>query len=323
MTRELLILRHGKSDWDAGADDFNRPICDRGKRGAQRVGVWLLGQQSVPDYVISSPAIRAITTAEKTAKVMDLDVRDIVTDVRIYNADRDALLAVLQDCPEQAGRVMLVGHNPGLEQLLRYLADDLSVAGDRKLLPAAAVARLRMPACWDASKLTAGCAQLLSLVRPKALPRHFPFPAPGSEEQRKRPAYYYSQSSVIPWRMTDQGVQILLISSSQRKHWVVPKGIQEPGLSPQQSAAKEAWEEAGIEGVVDDVALGRYRYSKWGAECTVQVYSMRVEREIAEHQWLESHRGRQWHSPADAAALLKERQLLPMLDALLERIGKR
>ena len=65
MTRELLILRHGKSDWEAGTDDFHRPLKDRGKRGAQRVGVWLLQQGLLPDHVVSSPAERAIVTAEK------------------------------------------------------------------------------------------------------------------------------------------------------------------------------------------------------------------------------------------------------------------
>ena len=322
MSRELLILRHGKSDWDAGKDDFNRPINDRGKRSAQRVGVWLLGQQLGPDFIVASPAQRAITTAEKTIKAMGQDARGIHPDERIYMADLDALLMVLQDCPEHARRVMLVGHNPGLESLLQYLAEDLGAAGDGKLMPTAAIARLSMPACWDSASLTQGCARLLSLTLPKSLPKKFPFPAPGADEWRKRPAYYYRQSSVIPWQMTDQGLRILLIASSQCKHWVVPKGIQEPGLSPQQSAAKEALEEAGIEGVVDEAALGSYRYRKWGAECTVQVYPMRVEREIAEEQWQESHRGRKWLSPKKAAGLLKQQQLLPLLDVLSERIER-
>ncbi|MES9976090.1 MAG: histidine phosphatase family protein, partial [Candidatus Thiodiazotropha sp.] len=68
MTRELMLLRHGKSDWSQQLEDFKRPLKDRGKRGAQRMGVWLLQQQLQPDYVISSPAERAIVTAQKTVK---------------------------------------------------------------------------------------------------------------------------------------------------------------------------------------------------------------------------------------------------------------
>ena len=48
MTRELLILRHGKSDWSTGEDDFDRPLVDRGKRGAQRMGVWLATNNMIP-----------------------------------------------------------------------------------------------------------------------------------------------------------------------------------------------------------------------------------------------------------------------------------
>ncbi len=68
MTHELLILRHGKSDWDAGTDDYHRPLMDRGKRGAQRMGIWLLQRQLLPDLIISSPAERALVTAQKLCK---------------------------------------------------------------------------------------------------------------------------------------------------------------------------------------------------------------------------------------------------------------
>lgn len=318
MTRELLILRHGKSDWGASTDDFHRPINDRGKRSAQRIGVWLHGQGLRPDYIVSSPAERAITSAEKACKAMAMDARCIVTDRRLYMADLEALLAVLQDCPAGAKRLMMVGHNPGLEELLQYLVGDvIERAEDGKLLPTATLARLQLQ---DGAETTAGNAQLLSLTRPKSLPKKFPFPQPAGGEWRDRPAYYYSQSSVIPYRIGDRGVEILVIASSKKKHPVVPKGIQEPGLSAQDSAAKEALEEAGIEGEVAEQELGRYSYNKWGAECTVKVYPMRVTRELPEAEWPESHRGRQWMSPAQAAAHLREQQLLPLLQRLVKQL---
>jgi len=70
MSRELLLLRHGKSDWNSGVTDFRRPLKDRGKRGAQRMGTWLWQQDLRPDLILSSPAERALTTAHKCCKSM-------------------------------------------------------------------------------------------------------------------------------------------------------------------------------------------------------------------------------------------------------------
>ena len=59
MTRELLLFRHGKSDWSTGVDDYHRPLKDRGKRGAQRIGVWLAQQKMIPDLIVTSPPYAA------------------------------------------------------------------------------------------------------------------------------------------------------------------------------------------------------------------------------------------------------------------------
>jgi phosphohistidine phosphatase len=319
MTRELLLLRHGKSDWDTGVDDFHRPLKDRGKRGAQRIGVWLAQQNILPDLIVASPAERALVTAQKTCKAMGNSDEGIQRDKRIYAAAIDELLAVLADCPQDAGRVMLVGHNPGLEELLVWLASEtVPEPEDGKRLPTATLARLQMPADWRA--LVAGCARLESVTRSGTLPKKFPYPAPNGKERRDRPAYYYTQSSVIPYRMRDGKPEILVVASSKKNHLVVPKGIKEPGLSPQASAAKEALEEAGIEGEVADTALGSYSCEKWGATCTVTVYPMKVTRVIAEEEWEESHRGRQWVSPEKAASQLKQQELRPLVKKLAAMI---
>jgi phosphohistidine phosphatase len=319
MTRELLLLRHGKSDWDTGVDDFHRPLKDRGKRGAQRIGVWLAQQNILPDLIVASPAERALVTAQKTCKAMGNSDEGIQRDKRIYAAAIDELLAVLADCPQDAGRVMLVGHNPGLEELLVWLASEtVPEPEDGKRLPTATLARLQMPADWRA--LVAGCARLESVTRSGTLPKKFPYPAPNGKERRDRPAYYYTQSSVIPYRMRDGKPEILVVASSKKHHLVVPKGIKEPGLSPQASAAKEALEEAGIEGEVADTALGSYSCEKWGATCTVTVYPMKVTRVIAEEEWEESHRGRQWVSPEKAASQLKQQELRPLVKKLAAMI---
>jgi phosphohistidine phosphatase len=136
-------------------------------------------------------------------------------------------------------------------------------------------------------------------------------------ERRDRPAYYYTQSSVIPYRLRDGKPEILIISSSKQKHWVVPKGIKDPGLSAQDSAAKEAWEEAGVEGRVVESAIGNYAYEKWGATCTVDVYPMEVTRMLPEKEWEERHRGREWVSPEQAQQRLRQDELKPMISALV------
>ena len=312
MTTELLLLRHGKSDWETQFDDFHRPLKDRGKRDAQRIGVWLAQHELIPDYIISSPAERALVSAQKCCKAMGLGTQQIHPEPRVYAADRDMLLAVLADCPEQAKRVMLVGHNPALEELLSWLSDeDIATPEDGKLLPTATLARLQLKTNWNSLRL--GCAKVASITRPRELPKKFPFPSPQGNESRDRPAYYYAQSSVIPWRMKNGEVEILVILSSKKKHWVVPKGIWEPGLTARESAAREALEEAGVEGLVAETVIGTYAYPKWGATCTVEVYPMEVTRVLPDEEWQEVHRGREWVSLKQAAKKLKQDELKPML----------
>ena len=150
MTRELLILRHGKSDWDAGTDDYHRPLKDRGKRGAQRMGVWLAQQQLIPDHIISSPAERALVTAQKLCKAMGMGDQDIQRDERVYGATAGELLEVVTGCPEKVQRLLLIGHNPGLEDLLVLLAGEaVTEPADGKLLPTATLARLILPDAWQ------------------------------------------------------------------------------------------------------------------------------------------------------------------------------
>jgi phosphohistidine phosphatase len=167
MPRELLILRHAKSDWESGAaSDFDRPLAKRGRKDAPRVGEWLYREGMVPDLVISSPAERARQTALEVCKSMDYKQKKIVWDGDVYAAGVEELLRVLARAPSDAVTVMLVGHNPGLEDLLIFLGgDEVEVPDDGKLLPTAALARLEMPKDWSA--LQAGCAQLVSITRPR------------------------------------------------------------------------------------------------------------------------------------------------------------
>ncbi len=319
MSRELLLLRHGKSDWGVDVDDYQRPLKNRGKRGAQRIGAWLQQQELIPDFIISSPAERALGTAQKCCKAMGIGAKQIHHDERVYLATLKQLLKVLAECPTAAQRVLLVGHNPGLELLLEYLSDaPIEVPEDGKLMPTATLAQLAMPEDWR--KLESGQAKLLQLTRAIDLPQKFRFPSPDGKDLRDRPAYYYTQSAVIPYRVHNGRLEILIISSSSNKHWGIPKGIADPGHSLQESAHNEAGEEAGVEGQVEQEAIGGYSYPKWGGDCSVTVYSMAVTRELPEEEWEERHRGRQWVSAKEAATLLKHKQLGPMVIKLEKRL---
>ena len=169
MTRELIILRHTKSAWDTdAATDFERPLAKRGRKATPRVGHFLLGQQLVPDYVVSSPAERARQTVLGVCEQLGVDGDQVNWDSRIYGGSTASLVSVLEDCPRNAERVLIAGHNPGLEYLLLYLCDhDVPLSGDGKLLPTAAVAHLEIASDW--SSLERGAARLLSLTRARSL----------------------------------------------------------------------------------------------------------------------------------------------------------
>ena len=135
------------------------------------------------------------------------------------------------------------------------------------------------------------------------------------------PPWFFRQSAVVPWRRGDAGIEVLLITSNRRRRWIIPKGVVEPHLSPQDSAAQEAYEEAGVRGDVDREPLGTYTYDKWGGTCTCTVYPMAVT-EVLE-TWPEPHRDRCWVSPETAAQRVKESGLAEMLRALPARLEGR
>ena len=318
--RELLIYRHGHAQDKDYASDFERELRDKGKRNAQRIGVWLMRNNKIPDYVLSSSAVRARRTAEKTLKTAGLGSTLINCREELYQATVDDLIEGLRQVPSNAGRVMLVGHNPVLEQLLLTLSrTPVPQTEDGAILTPASLALLELECDWD--KLGNDVAQLQQIVYPETLPRLFPYPDIDGKESRTRPAYYYSQSSVIPYRVADNGLQVLIIASSKKKHWVIPKGIHDPGLTSQQSAAKEAFEEAGVKGIVAEQEIGAYDYPKWDASCHVKVYPMKVEQVIHEKDWEESHRGRRWVGVPEAVEKLKNpevKRIVGLLPGWLE-----
>ena len=133
------------------------------------------------------------------------------------------------------------------------------------------------------------------------------------KNRQAKPKQYYRQSAVIPFRRDKKGkLRVLLITTRKSRRWIVPKGIVEPGMTPAASAAKEAYEEAGVQGRVSKKKLGTYHYEKWGGTCKVKVYLLEVTKVLG--KWPESSsRTREWVSAKKAATLVNEPGLRRLL----------
>lgn len=134
---------------------------------------------------------------------------------------------------------------------------------------------------------------------------------------RSVPEHYFQQSAALPFRETESGLQILVITSHKRHRWVIPKGVREPGMHAADSAAREALEEAGVEGDIDYRCLGRYRYRKWGGVCIVEVYPLAVDRILG--RWPEDSRIREWVSPRTAVERVDEPELKRLIELFSSR----
>jgi len=144
LQKELLLLRHGKSDWNTDTSDFNRPLNKRGRLNAQQMGLWLKKQNLTPDLIITSPATRALSTAEIVCKALGISAQTIQTDKLIYQASLSNLNQVLLTAPDSAQRLLLVGHNPALESLVSLLAPNATYSTNGKLMPTAALAYFQL-----------------------------------------------------------------------------------------------------------------------------------------------------------------------------------
>jgi phosphohistidine phosphatase len=120
--KTLFLIRHAKSSWDASnVDDFERPLNERGKRDAPRMGKRLKEKEIHPDLMLSSPAKRALSTAKKIAKVLKYPKADIKTERRLYHADEDTMLSIVTELKDKHNVVMIFSHNPGLTDFVNSL----------------------------------------------------------------------------------------------------------------------------------------------------------------------------------------------------------
>jgi len=113
--KRLYLIRHAKSSWeDPQLADFDRPLNERGKRDAPRMGKRLAEAGHVPGALLSSPAKRAFSTAKKIGRELGFRKKDIRQDAALYHADESGLLRTVQGQSDKLDSVMLFGHNPGL-----------------------------------------------------------------------------------------------------------------------------------------------------------------------------------------------------------------
>jgi phosphohistidine phosphatase len=169
MSRELLVFRHGKSDWDSGSGgDFGRPLAKRGRKAVKRMAGWLGEQNLLPDHIVSSTALRAEQTTLGLCEHAGIPTSAITWAEAIYEAGVSTLLTVLSEADDGWERLMIVGHNPGFESLVAYLTGryiDGPLTSPN--FPTAALAHLAMPEDW--ARLESGCAHLITFVRPRDL----------------------------------------------------------------------------------------------------------------------------------------------------------
>lgn len=136
--KTLLILRHAKSSWsDASLSDHQRPLNKRGRRDAPRMGALLRDEGLTPDLIISSSARRALETAEVVADESGCQGR-LITTRELYHADPESYLAVAREYGGSNEIVMVVGHNPGIEDFVEQLT------GHWQRMPTAALAEVKL-----------------------------------------------------------------------------------------------------------------------------------------------------------------------------------
>jgi phosphohistidine phosphatase len=166
----LTVMRHAKSSWDApGLADFDRPLNDRGRKAGQRMGRELKHRRIRFDQLLASPATRVRETLDALADGYG-EPFEVRFDPEIYGADVRTLFRFVRQIPESVHAPLLIGHNPGLRQLILELArtDDKLRESVEEKFPTAAVALIELPAVrWD--EVEPGTGTIRELILPRDL----------------------------------------------------------------------------------------------------------------------------------------------------------
>lgn len=167
--KTLLVLRHAKALRDAPTgEDFDRALDESGRAAALSIGQQMRAHGLVPDAVLASPARRVVETVEAAVEGLGKPL-DAEFEPRLYNASTADLLEAVRAAPEDCSRLLVVGHIPGLQELVLHLAET-DPNGLRDILaekfPTAALAELEMP-IGEWSEAQEASARLVSVLRPR------------------------------------------------------------------------------------------------------------------------------------------------------------
>jgi phosphohistidine phosphatase len=157
--RTLILLRHAKSDWSGAEPDLARPLANRGRRQAPDAGRWLAAHLDPIDLAVVSPAVRARSTWDLVSAELEV-APPIRIDDRVYGASDRELLTVVRDLPDDLHTVVMVGHNPGIEDLAGLLTAALAP------MPTSALAVIALSGTWSVA--APGVAVLEASGRPPA-----------------------------------------------------------------------------------------------------------------------------------------------------------
>ncbi|AZO55429.1 MULTISPECIES: histidine phosphatase family protein [unclassified Mesorhizobium] len=167
--KQLLLLRHAKSSWDdRDLDDFDRPLAERGLKAARLIGRELAARDWLPDLALVSPALRTRDTWRLVAAELPVHPRVAFAEA-LYDASAADILRQVRKADPSSGCLVVLGHNPGLEDLAKQLAGPRSEAKARRRLdekfPTAALARFVLEDDWSGLS----SARLTHCLRPKDL----------------------------------------------------------------------------------------------------------------------------------------------------------
>ncbi len=162
MPKKLLLVRHAKSDWDnIKLSDFDRPLNSRGEKNAPEMAKRLLKKGLIPQQIVSSPAVRALTTARYFAKELGLEKSEIVKESDIYEALPSTLMEVVNNLDNNYSFTALFGHNPGMRSVVINLCNN-----DLYNLPTCGMVLIQFP-FDDWAMVSAGTGEMVFYDYPK------------------------------------------------------------------------------------------------------------------------------------------------------------
>ncbi|MBK8442878.1 MAG: histidine phosphatase family protein [Sphingobacteriales bacterium] len=166
--KTLILIRHAKSSWEfPELEDRERPLKKRGKNDAALIADYMLGKKILPDVWFSSPAVRALSTANIIADILEkkLKTLSISIDKRLYFEGVEAMLAVVHQLPSEAKNAVLFGHNPDISSFINYLSSDDEMERE---LPTCGLVQLRFD-IKEWKQIAAGGGKFFMLLYPSML----------------------------------------------------------------------------------------------------------------------------------------------------------